>query len=171
MPRLDQRTDRRTARCRSCGVSAAAPLDFVDLLGKASIAPADVRLLRNQARGPAGRTPFTLWRDGNGRFDGYQSVQAPANRAKLNAPFWASFVVTPAATTLFVGLYHATRIGTAPPDRIDPLSGKTEAALGSIDPDLYALQPLEALSGYIGRLTVDWGPGIHSGDGRAQPVR
>jgi hypothetical protein len=143
-------------------VSAAAPLDFADLLGKASIAPADVRLLRHQARGPAGRTPFTLWRDGNGQFDDYQSVQAPANRAKLNAPVWASFVVTPAATTLFVGLYDATRTGTAPFDRIDPLSGKTEAALGSIDPDLYALQPLEALSGYVGRLTVDWGPGMRS---------
>ena len=102
-------------------MSVTAPLDLADLLVKAAIAPASVRLLRHQARGPAGRTPFTLWREGNGRFDDYQSVQAPANRAKLNAPVWASFVVTPAATTLFVGLYDVTRIGTAPSDRIDPL--------------------------------------------------
>jgi hypothetical protein len=143
-------------------VSLAAPLNFADLLGKATISPVNVRMLRHQARGPAGRTPFTLWRDGAGHFDEYQAVQDTANRAKLNAPVWASFVVTPAAATLFVGLYGAIRVGTTPPGRIDPLSGKTEAALGSIDPDLYALSPLEPLSGYIGRLTVDWGPGMRS---------
>lgn len=143
-------------------MSLAAPLNFADLLGKAAIAPVNVRMLRHQARGPAGRTPFTLWRDGAGQFDEYQAVQDTANRAKLNAPVWASFVVTPAAATLFVGLYDATRIGIAPADRIDPLSRQADQAWSGIAYDQYALRPLEALSGYIGRLTVDWGPGMRS---------
>jgi hypothetical protein len=62
-------------------------------------------------------------------------------------------------------------LGTASTDRIDPLARKTEGELGSIDPDLYALQPLEALSGYIGRLTVDWGPGMRSWIQRADRQR
>ncbi len=143
-------------------MSLTTSLEFADLLGKAAIAPANVRMLRHQARGPAGRTPFTLWREGTGQFDEYQAVQAPANRSKLNASMWASFVVTPAATTLFVGLYGATRIGIAPADRIDPLSRQTDQVWGEIEYDQYALKPLEALSGYIGRLTVDWGPGMRS---------
>lgn len=143
-------------------MSLAAPLDFADLLGKASISPVNIRMLRHQARGPAGRTPFTLWRDDIGQFDEYQAVQAPANRTKLNAPVWASFVVTPARTTLFVGLYGASRVGIAPADRIDPLSRQADQAWSGIAYDQYALRPLEELSSYIGRLMVDWGPGMRS---------
>jgi hypothetical protein len=143
-------------------VSASALLTFGDLLSKVGISPTEVRHLRHQARGPAGRTPFSLWRDGNGKLEDYQSVQSIANRSKLDAPIWASFVVTPAATTLFVGLYEAARSGTAPPDRVDPLTGRCEGETDSVEPDRYELQPLDALSTYIGRLTVDWGPGTRS---------
>jgi len=149
-------------------------LSFVDLLDKAAVAPSQVRLLRHQAQGPAGRTPFTLWRDDDKQFDDYQSVQAKANRAKLAAPYWASFVVTPAATTMFVGVYSVSYVGTVPPDRVDPLSGRTEVGLGSIDPDLYDLHPIEALADYRGRLTIDWGPGrrswIQRADRQSKPI-
>jgi hypothetical protein len=52
-----------------------------------------------------------LWRDDRAAFECYQSLHATANRSKLIAPFWASFVGTPTDGTLFVGLYEVEYLG------------------------------------------------------------
>src|SRR3546814_12833669 len=88
-----------------------------------SIDPRDVRLLRHQTIKYAGRTPYTLWRDDHDGFLLYQSIQSVQNGPKLTGRYWASFVVTPAASTLFVGLYEIEKIGTCDPTVIDPLRG------------------------------------------------
>ncbi|MGO4170307.1 hypothetical protein [Novosphingobium sp. YAF33] len=59
---------------------------FTDLLEKAGLDPADVRLLRHQTKAPTGRTPYGLWRDDRPAFEDYQSVQTAGNRASLAAP-------------------------------------------------------------------------------------
>ncbi len=80
------------------------PLRFNMLLADEGVAPADVRLLRHQAKYAGGRTPYSLWRDNPEQFEQYQSTQDPERRAYFGSPYWASFVVAPdTGSTLFVG--------------------------------------------------------------------
>lgn len=136
-------------------------LTFADLLVIGGFRPSDVRLLRHQTIAPNGRTPFALWRDDLSAFEDYQAVQTIANRSKLAAPFWASFVASH-GDTLFVGMYSARRSGSVAPERVDPLSGLSEGELGNENPDRYVTELLPDLAAYIGRLTIDWGPGLRS---------
>ena len=98
-------------------------LTFNSLLDDYGIDPREVRLLRHQTIKYAGRTPYTLWRDDHDGFLLYQSIQSVQNGPKLTGRYWASFVVTPAASTLFVGLYEIEKIGPCDPTIIDPLRG------------------------------------------------
>lgn len=67
-----------------------------------------------------GRTLYSLWRDDPPSFLGYQNIQTVQNRARLNSPSRAAFVVTPAQSSMFIGLYAVERVGACNPGAIDP---------------------------------------------------
>jgi hypothetical protein len=134
------------------------PIYFNSLLEEAGLRLNDVRLLRHKdKRADRGRTPYDLWVENSPQFDLYQSTQGFHNRTKLNVPFWAVFLGTPSDETLFVGLYAVKYDGLLKHDQEMP------HIRGGIDKegscDVYILAPQEALSEFIGRLTVDWGEG------------
>ncbi len=149
-------------------------LTFATALNAAGIDPAAVRLLRHHKVYPGGRTPYSLWRDHRELFEQYQSTQDPERRAYFAAPYWASFVVPPAGDTLFVGLYSAALAGLVPPEMIDPLTEMASGEGKGRQYDLYNCRRLDAMAEYVGRLSVDWGPGTRSwvqrGDGGAKPI-
>jgi hypothetical protein len=149
-------------------------LTIATALTAADIDPAAVRLLRHHKVYPGGRTPYSLWRDHCEMFERYQSTQDPQRRRYVAAPYWASVVVPPADDTLFVGLYAAALAGSAPPDMIDPPTGMAPGSGNGRQYDLYNCRRLDALAEYVGRLSVDWGPGTRSwvqrGDGGAKPI-
>lgn len=137
-------------------------LTFGDALEKSALSRAEVRLLRHQTRAPSGRTPYLLWRDRRDAFDDYQSAQTDANRAKLAAPYWATFVVPPTGGTLFSGLYLAERIGPCPVDWIDPLYDRPGSELTTGSLDRYRLTQSPLLDDYVGKLWIEWGAGTRS---------
>lgn len=137
-------------------------LTFNALLDDAGIAPESVRLLRHQTYAGAGRTPYSLWRDDKAAFLVYQSLQTGQNRSRLAGQYWASFVVTPAAATLFVGLYEISLLGDAPDDLVDPLRHKLATEGGSRPLDLYSQRSIVALQDLSGRVTIEWGAGTRS---------
>lgn len=137
-------------------------LTFNALLDDAGVAPDGVRLLRHQTQAGAGRTPYSLWRDDRPGFLTYQSLQTAQNRSRLAGRYWASFVVTPAAATLFVGLYEVSLIGDAPDDLVDPLRHKLATNGGERPLDLYAQRSIAMLEDLVGRVAIEWGAGTRS---------
>ncbi len=133
-------------------------LSFNQALEAYGIAPRDVRLLRHQTRGDRGRTPYTLWRDDRALFDAYQATQQAKNRARLDAPLWASFVVTPDGRTLFAGLYAVDGRDPIPADWPYPLNARE---VGN-DDELYRLSHIDLFSDFDGRIYVDWGVGTRT---------
>jgi hypothetical protein len=134
------------------------------LFEDAGFAPGLIRLLRHETR-QHGITPYALWRDDPSRFDDYQRVQKQSRRGWFNSPYWASFVGTPDGKTMFVGMYRAAIEGPVPAGWLDPISLRDAAALREYD--LYALEPVEPLITYSGRLIVDWGSGTRTWSQRA----
>jgi hypothetical protein len=135
-------------------------LRFNMLLADEGIDPSEVRLLRHQTDKVVGRTPYSLWRDDVAAFERYQSTQdsEPRQRARFKGRYWASFVAPPSAGTLFVGLYEVTLIGSVPKGTIDPLTGVPVGGSDNLTPyDQYECHRLDALSKYIGRLSIHWG--------------
>jgi len=128
-------------------------LTFNMALESFGIEPANVRLLRHQARGPNGETPYSLWRSDRAHFDTYQAIQQIKNRERLQSPLWASFVVAPDGSTLFAGLYGVERAGAVPDDWPYPLSPRPADG----QDELYELTYIELFSEFDGRLTIDWG--------------
>jgi hypothetical protein len=127
-------------------------LTFNSILDDIGIDPRDVRLLRHTPDRYCGRTLYALWRDGHPDFLTYQSIQSVTNRARLNSPYWASFVVTPTRTVMFVGLFKVDRAGSLPEGTIDPVTHDNVGGLDHYDQTL-----VEASTGYIGRVFIDWG--------------
>lgn len=127
-------------------------LTFNDLLALHGVDQTHVRLVRHQdGRFPAGRL-YEAWRNDRAAFEAYQSVQV-RDVFPIDAVL-ASFIVTDARKTVFVGMYRVDGVGSAPP-------GATDALLNS---DVsghvrYELQLLDVLSGYRDRLAIEWGPG------------
>lgn len=144
-------------------------LMFCSILERLSVDPHEVRLLRHRSQPFGGRTPYSLWRDDRPGFLTWQSIQAVDNRSRLGGRYWASFVVTPAQSTLFVGLYKVELIGLAPPDLIDPLR---LTAVG--EADLYSQEEATGSSTFAGRVSVAWGTGarawIQRADSQAKPI-
>lgn len=128
------------------------PLRFNMLLHDEGIDPSDVRLLRHQTGNGPGRTPYTLWRDDLAGFEKYQSIQHTERRSYFNGRYWASFVAPPSGETLFVGVFEARLIGPVLEGTTDPLTGRILNQC-----DQYACNRLEALSDYVGRLSIHWG--------------
>lgn len=137
-------------------------LAFNALLHSYGVDPAQVRLLRHQTNPFQGKTLYGLWRDDHDEFLRYQSIQTPQNRSRLASPFWASFVVTPAKTDMFVGLWRVTPCGSCPPGTTDPLSGRDVTGL-----DRYEQEFVEATADHVGRVYIDWGSGTRSWAQRA----
>lgn len=132
-------------------------LTFNALLDSYGVDPRETRLLRHQAPAFRGRTLYTLWRDDHGAFLTYQSIQTERNRSRLASPYWASFVVTPAGSSMFAGLFEVERIGECPAGMIDPLDGHEVAGL-----DLYRQALVDISAGHVGRVFIDWGPATRS---------
>lgn len=143
-------------------------LTFKSILGELGVAPSEVRLLRHQTVKYAGRTPYTLWRDDPAGFLLYQSIQSVQNRPRLAGRYWASFVVTPAQSTLFVGLYEVERLGPCDPQVIDPLRRVPVTQDGARELDLYHQMLVESSAGLSGRVFIDWGAGTRSWVQRAE---
>src|SRR5438309_431404 len=95
-------------------------LTFNAILDGYGIDPRQVRLLRHQNGAVKGRTLYSLWRDDHPSFIAYQHIQSSQNRSRLTSPFWAAFIVTPAQSNMFVGLYEIERIGECAEGTIDP---------------------------------------------------
>lgn len=132
-------------------------LTFNDLLQTAGITLDQVRFVRHQdQRALPERSPWHLWRLGNGLLELYQSVQS-------KEPFevdrtLASFVVSPLGETIFVGLFQVLGQGVVvDPTLEDPVSGGSVHGLTH-----YTIERLDVLSEYEGRIVVDWGAGVRT---------
>jgi hypothetical protein len=137
------------------------PIFFNSLLAQIDLKPEKVILLRHQdKRATRGRTPYELWRDDPPTFENYQSIQSFENRSKfVRAPFWASFVVTPDGSTMFVGLYAAKYIGVLATNAPKPQCDGVDLA-GSCD--VYDLLTDERLADLKGRVIIEWGDGTRA---------
>ena len=146
------------------------PLTFNHALGAYGIDPRQTRLLRHQARGPDGLTPYLLWRDNRSVFEAWQATQRITDRARLDAPYWASFVVTPDGRTLLAGLYGVQGRGQVPADWPYPLTRRPRPG----DDELYDLAGFNLFGDFAGRLYVEWGSGtrtwIQRADQQDKPV-
>lgn len=127
-------------------------LTFNAILEGIGIDPRDVRLLRHTPDRYFGRTLYALWRDGHPDFMTYQSMQHVKARERLNSPYWASFVVTPVRSVMFVGLFKAGRVGMWPVGSIDPVTRDDATGL-----DRYDLSLVETSTPYVGRVYIEWG--------------
>lgn len=130
-------------------------LTFNDLLVLEGIDTTKVRLVRHQdGRIGAGRL-YGAWRNDRDAFEDYQSIQS--RDVFPMGDLLASFIVTEARKTVFVGMYRVDGVGTCPPGSIDALlkhdvSGQFR----------YELQLVDALAGYQDMVVIDWGAGART---------
>jgi hypothetical protein len=135
-------------------------LSFKTLLQDHGLDPRDVTLIRHQKKVAGRPTSFGLWANDREKFEVFQEIQSPTNRAIFGRPLWASFVVPPDGSTLFVGIYRATLAGEVSQGFIDPLTGIEPGAdkAGPIKVyDRYQSSLTNHLHAFIGRLKIDWG--------------
>lgn len=131
------------------------PLLFNSILAQIGVLARDVRLLRHQdRRAQKGRTPYELWRDDRPAFEIYQQTQSFGNRSKLQAPYWAAFVVTTSGETLLAGFYGCRYVGVNEVERVWPHTQGSDPA-GTCD--VYDLTLGEHLNDLAGRLVIEWG--------------
>jgi hypothetical protein len=124
------------------------PIFFNTLLREAGLPPSDVRLLRHKdKRAARDRTPYVLWRDNRLQFEDYQSTQDLRNCSKLQAPYWAVFIVNPAEETMFAGIYSSRYKGLLEHDAPKPHMDGIDKA-GSCG--VFDLTRLEILRGCLG---------------------
>lgn len=136
------------------------PITFNMLLREAHLPLSDVRLLRHKDnRSARGRTPYELWRDDRQQFELYQAIQGIDKRKKLRARYWASFVGTPSDETLFVGLYTVKYKGLLSRDTPRPHRDGVDKA-GTCDE--YEMTLAQDFTDLVGKLFIDWGPGMRS---------
>lgn len=133
------------------------PIMFNTILRETGLPLKDIRLIRHKdKRAKRGHTPYELWRDNRSQFEKYQSTQSIPNRPKLNAPYWAVFVVNPSDETMFAGFYAVKYRGLLEQDAPMPHMDGIDKA-GSCD--VYDLVLQDTLSDLIGKLFIDWGAG------------
>ena len=132
---------------------------FQDLLLAEGINPKDVRMLRHAKKfGAAGMSPFAAWQQDRLRFEAYQATQASKYRSFFQAPYWASFVATPAGDTLFVGLYSVNGVEGPVDPFTCPLTGKRHD--GRLV-DRFTLTTAQEMRDQVGTL-FDWGSGARA---------
>jgi len=130
-------------------------LTFNDLLALEGIDTTDVRLVRHQDNRLGRGRFYEAWRNDRAAFEKYQSVQR-RDRFPAGAPL-ASFVVTEAHKTVFVGIYMVNEVGLCPPGSIDPLLKQDVSGHFSYDMTL-----LPDLADYCDKVVIDWGAGTRS---------
>jgi hypothetical protein len=135
---------------------------FNDYLEKLEISPSDVRLLRHQENNESRRSSYSLWVESAEKFNRYQQIQATSQRSKFAADYWASFVVTPDAKTLFVGLFKTQFVCQKPQDYYYPFDEKILSQEHALIVDQYSCTLLPESEILVGKLIVDWGPGTRS---------
>lgn len=122
-------------------------LTFNDLLTLQGVDPAQVRHVRHQDwRLRAGRL-YEAWRNDRIAFEAYQSAQV-RDVLPIDAVL-ASFVVTDARKTVFVGMYRVDSVGSCPPGTTDALL-KSDVS-GAFK---YNLELLDVLSGCRDKLGI-----------------
>jgi GIY-YIG catalytic domain-containing protein len=128
-----------------------------DLLLKAGIPIARVKLVRHQDRRARGNSLYEIWRKERHRFEAYQSIQS-LKRFDIG-DLVVAFVVTPppSGDTLLAGLYVVRGVAPAPAGSVDPLDDHDVTGL-----HLYQLDRDDRLDDYVGRLTVEWGGGYRT---------
>lgn len=138
-------------------------LTFNQLLALDNILPEQVQLVRHRdTRLSSVATPYSLWVSDLQQFEFYQSIQGREVFRKEAGSLIASFVVTHAAETLFVGLYGVYGLGEVERGTFDPVSGQDVSGV-----HLYDLRPDPRLSSYVGKIVIDWGTGYRSWAQRA----
>lgn len=130
-------------------------LTFNDLLVLEGVEPARVRLVRHQDNRLQPGRLYEAWRNDREMFEDYQSVQSK-DRFPVG-DLLASFVVTEAQKTVFVGLYHVRGVHTLPECSIDPLLRQDTSGFYTYD-----LQLIESLTDYRDRAVIEWGAGVRS---------
>jgi hypothetical protein len=125
-------------------------LSFNDLLVLAGIDPAGVRLVRHQDNRVRPGRLYEAWRNDRDAFEAYQSVQRKA-RFQVG-DLVASFVVTEARKTVFVGLYRVEGVRTVPDGSFDELTRHDMSGQSKFD-----LQLMEQLADYRDRVVIEWG--------------
>ncbi len=107
-------------------------LTFNDLLRLEGVDKAQVRFVRHQdGRLGPGRL-YEAWRNHREAFEAHQSAQH-RDVFPVGA-LLASFVVTEARKTVFVGMYRVDDVGTCPPGSVDPLLKKDVAGQFKVRP-------------------------------------
>lgn len=142
-------------------------LTFNDLLALEGLDTTGVRLVRHRdGRLRPGRM-YEAWQSDRAAFEAYQSVQG-RDVFPIDG-LLASFVVTEAGKTVFVGMYHVAGRGTCPPNSVDALVGVDVS--GAI---WYDLKLVESLADYRAKVVIDWGLGtrtwVQRADKQAKPV-
>ena len=127
-------------------------LTFNDLLILNAIDPAAVRLARHQDRRLRPGHLYATWRNDRPAFEQYQSVQP--KKKFPTGDLLASFIVTEARKTVFVGMYEGGDISTCPPGSLDPILKQDVS--GQVR---HHLELTDAMGEYRDRLVVDWGTG------------
>lgn len=130
-------------------------LTFNDLLVLEGIDPSQVRLVRHQDNRLRPGRLYEAWRNDRGAFEDYQSVQSK-NRFPV-AGLLASFVVTEARKTVFVGLYRVAGVDTLPAGSVDVLVRHDTSGHFKYD-----LQLNDELADYRDRAVIDWGAAVRS---------
>lgn len=130
-------------------------LTFNDLLALESVDPALVRLVRHQDNRLRPGRLYEAWRNDRDAFEEYQCVQSK-DRFPVGQ-LLASFVVTEARKTVFVGLYRVAGVDTLPPGSEDVLVRQDTSGYFRYD-----LQLMDELADYRDRLVVEWGAGVRS---------
>ena len=142
-------------------------LTFNDLLTLEGVDPVQVRLVRHQDRRLRAGRLYEAWLNDRVSFEAYQGAQV-RDIFPMDTVL-ASFIVTDARKTVFVGMYRVDGVGNYPP-------GTTDALLNS---DVsgqfkYDLQPLDVLSDYRDKLAIEWGLGtrawVQRAANQAKPV-
>ena len=126
------------------------------LLVGSGLDPKAVQLVRHKQSSETGKSPYSLWRSDKLQFEAYQNLQ---KREVFTRDWVASFVVTPAAETLFVGLYRNEDHCRTPSEFTCPV---TDRVFQSGTMWIYSLVPDEQLFDLSERLIVDWGAGFRS---------
>jgi hypothetical protein len=130
-------------------------LTFNDLLRLEEVDIARVRLARHRDKRLAPGRLYEAWRNDRGAFEAYQSVQS---RVVFHVDdLVASFVVTEARKTVFVGLYLVTGVDACPPGTLDPLLGENVSGQPR-----HELHPVEHLAEYVDKVVIDWGAGTRT---------
>lgn len=134
---------------------------FNALLSDFDLDPENVTLIRHQKKIAGRPTSYGLWATDRPQFETWQAIQSPKNRNTFGRQFWASFVVPPDGSTLFVGIYEARLAGSVD-GFVDPITGLNPGAdKDNFDQigvyDWYDTTLTSYMSEYIGRVKIAWG--------------